>query len=370
MAEKWYLFKGGRQIGPLNFNELEQMASAKEFVATDLVISDQMKEWVKADTVSGLFSAMVYAPPSVSMPINITNPPPRSAFPSVSSTVAAPPSQFAPPPPPAAGSKSFIAPPPPVGGTVSSASSFQPNIGSKTAPNIGNQRMAVKPGRQKWKIPIIIGSVVIFLLLAIAVIASLADEPTPMTDTAQMGTPPSSDNVPVGSGVESEQTLPTVWQGLKEFNEPGFGFAINYPASWSATVEDEAGVIYFQGAEGSDDFYNLVIVVILSRFQHEGAYSTFDNVKNTFEELISSENGEIYYTEKVSLDLGNSTHDALLMLAYYDSIEGRSEDTILIVERDSNYFYQISYSAPAEVSIKYNDLVLENILNSFRFTDF
>jgi hypothetical protein len=93
MAEKWYLFKGGRQIGPLNFNELEQMARAKEFDATDLVISDQMKEWVKADTVSGLFSAMVYAPPSpVSMPINITTPPPPPNFPPVSSTIAAPPS--------------------------------------------------------------------------------------------------------------------------------------------------------------------------------------------------------------------------------------------------------------------------------------
>ncbi len=45
--------------------------------------------------------------------------------------------------------------------------------------------MAVKSGWQKWKTPIIIGSVVILLLLAIIVIASLADEPTPVPDTAR-----------------------------------------------------------------------------------------------------------------------------------------------------------------------------------------
>jgi hypothetical protein len=229
--------------------------------------------------------------------------------------------------------------------------------------------MAVKPGWLKWKTPIIIGSVVILLFLAVIVIAALADEPTPVPDIAQTETQASGETTPAATGIENDQSLPTAWQGLKELNEPGFGFTMNYPASWSYTVEEE-GVFVFQGAEGSDDSYNVVLVVIISRFLDEGAYGTFADVYNHFEASIKTKNGEIYHSEEVSLQLGNLKHRALLLLARYDTNVGRVEDTILIIERDSDYFYQLSYSAPPEVSKKYNDLVLENIINSFRFTDF
>jgi len=370
MAENWYIFKNGLQTGPFSLSILEQMVRTRELAETDLVISDQMKEWVSADTVSGLFSATVYAPPPpVSMPINVAAPPPPSAFPSVSSTVASPPAQFAPPPPTAAGSKTLNAPPPPVGGSVNSAPIFQPNIGSRPAPNNGNHRMAVKPGRQKWKTPIIIGSVVILLFLVVIVIAALADEPTPAPDAAQIGTQPSGETVPAGTGSQGEQSQATTQQGVNVFNEPGYGFTMNYPQGWNYRI-DADGTIIFQGAQGSDDFYNIFMVIVIPTSRNGGNYSSLNDVLSGLRKLYDSLDGEILAVEEVEAQIGNLTHRVLQVIANYDSSEGSIIEVQFIIERDSNYYYQLLYSAPEEISEAYIDMIMSDVVNTFNFTDF
>jgi hypothetical protein len=370
MAENWYIFKNGLQTGPFSLSILEQMVRTRELAETDLVISDQMKEWVSADKVSGLFSATIYAPPPpVSTPINIATPPPPSASPPVISTIAVPPSQFAPPPPTAAGSKSFSTPPSPAGGPGGSAYSFQPNIGSRPAPNSGNQRMAVKPGWQKWKTPIIIGSVVILLLLAVIVIAALADEPTPVPDTAQAETQPSGETVPAGIGSQGEQSQATTQQGVNVFNEPGYGFTMNYLRGWNYTIAGDGSVI-FQGAQDSDDFYNIFMVMVIPTSRNGGNYSSLNDVLSGLREQYDSMDGEILNVEEVEAQIGNLTHRVLQVIANYDSIEGNIIEVSFIIERDSNYFYQLLYSAPEEISEAYIDIIMSDVINTFIFTDF
>lgn len=361
MTENWYIYRNGVQKGPFSRSTLDQMVRTKELAGADLVINDQMKEWVKADKVSGLFSGTVYAPPPppVSTPINVTAPPPPSAYPPVSNIVFASPVQFAPPPPP----------PPPTVGQGSSASSFQPNIGSIPAPGTGSQWKGNKSGGQKWKIPIIVGSAVVLLLLAVIVIAALADEPAPIPDTAQTGTQPGGDTTPAGIGSPGEQPQATNQQGVQVFNEPGYGFTMNYPLGWNYEIAGDGSVI-FQGAQGSDDFYNIFMVMIIPTSRNGGKYSALNDVLYGLREQYDSMNGEILNSEEVEAQIGNSTHRVLQVIANYDSIEGKVIEVSFIIERDSNYYYQLIYSAPEEISEAYIDMIMSDVVNTFNFIDF
>lgn len=356
MSEKWYLFKDGRQIGPLSRGSLEQMVRTKELIGTDLVINDQMKEWIKAETVSGLFATGAFSPP------------PPLGNPTANSSFSPPPVQFTPPPPMAADSKSFN-PPSPAARPVISASSFKPDIGNIPAPGAVNQGMGEKPGWQKLKIPIIIGSVVILIFLVIAVIASLPDEPNPMPGAAQTGTQPSDEITPLGIGSSSEQPQASTQQGVKTFNEPGYGFTMNYPQGWAYTIDEEGSVI-FQGAQGSDDFYNIFMVMLIPTSRKGGTYNSLNDVFSGLRELYDSMGGEILASEEVEAQIGNSTHQVLQVIAIYDSSEGSIIEVSFIIERDSNYYYQLLYSAPEEISEAYIDMVMTDIVNTFSFTDF
>lgn len=371
MVENWYIFKNGAQKGPFSRAELEQMVRTKELTGIDLVINEQMQEWVKAETLSGLFAVAAYSPPppSGNPPGGFFSPPPPPGFPTAGSKFTPPPAQFTPPPLMDAGSKSYNPPPPPAVGPVSSATPFQPTIGSMSAPKLGNQGVAIISGWQKWKVPIIIGSVVIFLLLVIAVIASLADEPTPMPGADQTGTQPSGETTPAGIGSSGEQPQASTQQGIKTFNEPGYGFTMNYPQGWDYTI-DEGGSVIFQGAQGSDDFYNIFMVMVIPTSSNGGTYSSLNDVLSGLRELYDSMGGEIIASEEVEAQIGNSTHQVLQVIAIYDSSEGSIIEVSFIIERDSNYFYQLLYSAPEEISEAYIDMVMTDVVNTFSFTDF
>lgn len=73
MSSQWYLYKDGRQQGPFSWEELYRQAEAGLFGPADLVWTEGMENWERADRIRGLF---VMAPaPSASSPA-----PPSSAF--------------------------------------------------------------------------------------------------------------------------------------------------------------------------------------------------------------------------------------------------------------------------------------------------
>ena len=52
----WYYYRGGTRKGPIDDPAFRQMAATGELEPTDLVWSPGMKEWVRAETVSGLLA--------------------------------------------------------------------------------------------------------------------------------------------------------------------------------------------------------------------------------------------------------------------------------------------------------------------------
>ncbi|HQZ68013.1 MAG TPA: DUF4339 domain-containing protein [Planctomycetaceae bacterium] len=72
MANNWYYAKSGEKHGPISSSELKQLASDGRLSTDDLVWREDMKDWKKASSVTGLFAA---APPSV--PISAPPVPPK-----------------------------------------------------------------------------------------------------------------------------------------------------------------------------------------------------------------------------------------------------------------------------------------------------
>jgi hypothetical protein len=80
MVQEWYYASGGQQRGPVNAQQLKQLATSGQLQSTDLVWCDGMPAWVKASTVQGLFVQNApLKPPSLP---SITAPSPISFTPS------------------------------------------------------------------------------------------------------------------------------------------------------------------------------------------------------------------------------------------------------------------------------------------------
>ena len=93
------------------------------------------------------------------------------------------------------------------------------------------------------------------------------------------------------------------------------------------------------------------------------------DVLSGLREQYNALDGEILTSEEVEAQIGNSTHQVLQVIAYYDSSEGSIIEVSFIIERDSNY-YQLLYSAPEEISEAYIDMIMTDIVNTFGFTDY
>jgi hypothetical protein len=63
MAEQWYYTANRQQMGPVSFEELQQLATRGLLKPSDLVWTDGMSEWVKASLQKGLFAEIEAAPP-------------------------------------------------------------------------------------------------------------------------------------------------------------------------------------------------------------------------------------------------------------------------------------------------------------------
>ena len=62
MSSSWYLYKNDQQQGPFSREELDQKAQSGAFGPADLVWTEGMENWTRADRVEGLFSAQPHPP--------------------------------------------------------------------------------------------------------------------------------------------------------------------------------------------------------------------------------------------------------------------------------------------------------------------
>ena len=67
MAAEWYYIKGGKQLGPVSQQDLQDMAASGGLKPTDLVWTDGMPEWIPASQVKQLRQSAA-GPSSVFVP--------------------------------------------------------------------------------------------------------------------------------------------------------------------------------------------------------------------------------------------------------------------------------------------------------------
>lgn len=63
MAEQWYYTRQGQRFGPLNTEQMRQLAVTGQLQQSDLVWTDGMAEWTPAGRFTQLFAAAAAAPP-------------------------------------------------------------------------------------------------------------------------------------------------------------------------------------------------------------------------------------------------------------------------------------------------------------------
>lgn len=71
--QEWYYVKGGRQLGPVSFEELRTLASHGSLLPGDLIWHSSMQDWAPAQTVAGIFpeanpTLTTPSPPSATTP--------------------------------------------------------------------------------------------------------------------------------------------------------------------------------------------------------------------------------------------------------------------------------------------------------------
>lgn len=56
MAQNWYYAEGKQKLGPINANELRELAAAGRVQPTTMVLKEGAQRWVQADSIQGLFA--------------------------------------------------------------------------------------------------------------------------------------------------------------------------------------------------------------------------------------------------------------------------------------------------------------------------
>lgn len=75
MSTEWYLYKNQQQEGPLTWEQLVERAEAGDLGPADMVWTEGMDGWARADQVEGLVAA---APPAAPEPVFAPPPPPEA----------------------------------------------------------------------------------------------------------------------------------------------------------------------------------------------------------------------------------------------------------------------------------------------------
>jgi GYF domain 2 len=72
MGDRWHYSRGGMQYGPISEADLKRIAAGGDLSPTDMVWQEGMPNWVRAESIKGLFSPQAA---SASTPVSASPPP-------------------------------------------------------------------------------------------------------------------------------------------------------------------------------------------------------------------------------------------------------------------------------------------------------
>lgn len=399
MSEQWFIFKDQVQKGPFTREQLNEQVQSGAVGPNDQIWKEGMDGWVSADQVEGLLPKQAASFPP---PVNASSPPPPPP-PSLSVGSSGPESQEIPTP-----------------------ATTPQMAGAAKAPPVRKKKSGLKIAA------IIGGSIIALLIILILVVsasvrgalrssevyaralAELQSNPQAVQllgEPIEAGKSVSGEiNVSNGSG-DTVMSIPVsgplskgdlnvsgvrtngAWQmtslelvtengdklnllagmgssaaGMLTFNEPGYGFTINYPKSWDYEIADN--IIVFRGPPGTDEFDNKISVQILFTKEAGGMYSNFDEIYADLESQYRSQAGSVFDYGTGADYIGDTEHPYMIMGAYFEAEGVEYTELSLTLQRDSDYYYLLYYTVPASIGDKYMDLVFDEIFESFRFVDF
>lgn len=410
MTKQWYVYKDEKQKGPLAWEKLTEMVLAGEILPEDLVIGEGMNEWISGSKVEGLFQKPVFAPP----------PPPGAQA-------------TMPPPPPPPGAQATAFPPPPQGVQITPPLDAQASVSSPPpeppifAPTASSPIGApvVRKKKSGLKIAAIVGASVIGLIVILTLIAVFSgrsalrsSEVYAQAMSALQANPQAvqilGEPIKAGKSVNGEirfsngsgeavlsipvsgpqnkgrleveafkaanqwqiSSLQLVVDGgdrLNLFSDPfNLGFVMSYPQDWSYEKIDENTAYFEKPQETAEPPISILVTVLLSK-QAGGVYANLDAVYKDIENQYKNIGAEIVFSESGiddSKQFGDADYLYHVVSVTYQGIGGYIfAETVTLIQRDSDYFYQIVITGLADQIEKY-ELIYDEAMNSFRFVDF
>jgi len=157
-------------------------------------------------------------------------------------------------------------------------------------------------------------------------------------------------------------------EGMQLFSDSGYGFSMFFPEGWSYQFYSDNGVIFF-GPEGTVEYDVEVVVELYLTDQAGGVYSSIDDIVTDLQASVTSMSGVIS-TEDRGRDLFSGVEREYYTFSGSFQRDGsRWGSAVITIERDERLFYVLYYNAPEEIYPDYIDLVFDQILSSFEFTD-
>lgn len=180
-----------------------------------------------------------------------------------------------------------------------------------------------------------------------------------------------------GSGSSDDEDLPprqagggsaSDVTGMLTFNEPDYGFTMNYPADWSYYLD--GSMVSFESPPGTPAEELTVLVQILGNSSIGGQYASLDDVYAAMENLYRDLDGELIESERGNDYIGDTMHDYVWTGAIYTFDGVEYIELALVIQRDSEYFYLLMYTIPMDAEDDFIDLVFDEMFESFRFVAF
>ena len=166
MTSKWYLNKDGRQQGPFSQEELYRQVEAGAIRPEDLVWSEGMENWTRAEQVKGLIPTASPPDSQLSQQTSVEGIPPDSSAQAAAGSGPPPPLQGGGPVPPQLPSDSGLPPPPPHAGGAAPPS--LPSDSGPPPPPLdppASDFAGAAQNKVSYTIPIVVVSAVLFIAL-------------------------------------------------------------------------------------------------------------------------------------------------------------------------------------------------------------
>lgn len=165
-----------------------------------------------------------------------------------------------------------------------------------------------------------------------------------------------------GSINELEEEIETAEEGMRVFDESGFGFTVSYPNNW--IYETDAFLVVFSGPENTDEYFTTVNIQNL--IKGEEGYSTLEDIYKDYREQFLTVNatriGEMEYE---IFEQDNTEYPMIFFDVEYERENEDFKQTILVIERPGQVYHQFSYTAPADL-YELSEDIADQMFESFK----